>query len=389
MNILLIDDENSFIEDFVELAVALGHNVFAFREPDEAWPVIMSSDICQKPDVGFIDYSLIEERGTEIIRKARVHGVVIPLVLLTLHDDQDVAFEAGISGASDFCNKHDIRTGNELQGAIERAVDLGARNREVAIRESVEYYRNIARFLEEFIHDVKNVFVPITLAAKVSKRSMEEHIGQDRGSPILDRALVELGHIIRLVEDGKNYLAHLREFTKSGKTNLTPSIISMSCFISECVKDFVINPHRVNVNVLVDRVYIDESAVKRILQAILTNINDHTDDDTLVEINVTSFRRSDVQILRISIRDYGLGIPQELRVSVFDPGVCHNRKSKENMGLGLSIAKRFTELHSSENARGVMIHGLITCDAAPDGEGALFIVDLPVDATTEEIHIND
>jgi signal transduction histidine kinase len=85
------------------------------------------------------------------------------------------------------------------------------------------------------------------------------------------------------------------------------------------------------------------------------------------EVEVTA--RTTEGHLRIQVRDTGVGIPPEEQDRIFDPFYrgSTSRRFPQGMGLGLSIARDFTQAHG----------GMIDVKSTP-GEGSTFTLMLPV-----------
>ena len=91
-------------------------------------------------------------------------------------------------------------------------------------------------------------------------------------------------------------------------------------------------------------------------------------------IVVSLERRSDVA--RIVVRDHGKGIPTAFLPHVFDSfrqADAHITREHGGLGLGLAIVKYLAELHG----------GSVTASSAGEGEGATFVVTLPLIETME------
>jgi CheY-like chemotaxis protein len=79
----------------------------------------------------------------------------------------------------------------------------------------------------------------------------------------------------------------------------------------------------------------------------------------------------DHQEVVIRVRDRGCGIPPETRPRVFDMFVQADRtlgRSRGGLGIGLSLVKRFTEMHG----------GRVSAHSAGEGHGSEFTVYLPL-----------
>jgi PAS domain S-box-containing protein len=79
----------------------------------------------------------------------------------------------------------------------------------------------------------------------------------------------------------------------------------------------------------------------------------------------------ETRIVRLSVRDYGPGIPDEFRARIFSKFAqadSSDTRAKSGTGLGLAIAREIAERHG----------GRLWFESAP-GEGATFHMDLPLD----------
>jgi two-component system sensor histidine kinase KdpD len=120
------------------------------------------------------------------------------------------------------------------------------------------------------------------------------------------------------------------------------------------------HPVRVEADqVLID---VDRSMVERIIENLLVNAARHTPVGTPVHIGVRA--RADAIVL--TVEDEGPGIPTELKDSLFDPFRQGAGASGGGVGIGLSLVKKFAELHG----------GSAKVEDAPGG-GARFVIILP------------
>jgi signal transduction histidine kinase len=91
-------------------------------------------------------------------------------------------------------------------------------------------------------------------------------------------------------------------------------------------------------------VVADERKVRQVLLNLLSNAVKFTPDGGTIAVRA---RRSDGEV-EVSVRDTGIGIAPEDQVTVFEEfqqvGKASDR-SREGTGLGLTLAKRFVELH--------------------------------------------
>ena len=104
---------------------------------------------------------------------------------------------------------------------------------------------------------------------------------------------------------------------------------------------------------------------------LLNNAATYTSSGGRVELAV---RREGAEAL-ISVRDNGIGIPQELLPRVFDMfAQAGERRShaEGGLGIGLALARRLVELHG----------GRVEARSEGPGRGSEFVVHLPLTAPT-------
>ncbi|HYR93934.1 MAG TPA: GAF domain-containing protein, partial [Methylomirabilota bacterium] len=108
----------------------------------------------------------------------------------------------------------------------------------------------------------------------------------------------------------------------------------------------------------------DERKVKQILYNLLSNAAKFTPDGGRVEVRASR----ENEHVRIDVRDTGIGIAAEDQAGVFEEFRQVGReRSREGTGLGLTLTKRFVELHG----------GRISLESRP-GKGSTFSFTLPI-----------
>jgi len=115
----------------------------------------------------------------------------------------------------------------------------------------------------------------------------------------------------------------------------------------------------------VDDVVADERKVKQVLVNLLSNAVKFTPDGGTV--TVTTSRGEDE--IRVAVHDTGIGIDPEDQARIFEEFQQSRRQtdqSREGTGLGLTLSRRFVELHG----------GRLTVESRP-GRGSTFTFTLP------------
>ena len=113
----------------------------------------------------------------------------------------------------------------------------------------------------------------------------------------------------------------------------------------------------------------DERKVKQILYNLLSNAVKFTPDGGRVDVSV----RADNGDARVEVRDTGIGVAAEDQERIFEEFRQVGReRSREGTGLGLTLTKRFIELHG----------GRIWLESTP-GKGSTFSFTLPIARAAE------
>jgi signal transduction histidine kinase/ActR/RegA family two-component response regulator len=121
---------------------------------------------------------------------------------------------------------------------------------------------------------------------------------------------------------------------------------------------------------------VDAAQIAQVLHNILLNARQSMREGGIIEVRVENVDCPDASdgdaLIRISVRDYGCGIPAEIRPRIFDP--YFTTKPGGN-GLGLATAYAIVAKHS----------GHILVESNP-GVGSVFTIDLPA---SNEIPVPD
>ncbi len=105
---------------------------------------------------------------------------------------------------------------------------------------------------------------------------------------------------------------------------------------------------------------MDKERVRRAVNHLITNAENAMPNGGMLSVMMSDNNGS----LRIVVEDTGIGMPQEIRESLFEPFVTGGKKS--GAGLGLAISKKIVELHN----------GMISF-TSEQGKGTEFVITIP------------
>jgi signal transduction histidine kinase/ActR/RegA family two-component response regulator len=217
-------------------------------------------------------------------------------------------------------------------------------------------------FLAMLGHELRNPLSPILTALDLMRLRAPDVLVHER--TVVQR---QLRHMVRLVDD----LLDVSRITR-GKIELKRSRVEMMQVVAEAIES--VSPlieergHQLKTDVPLRGLAVDGDA-HRLAQAVanlLTNAAKYTPPGGHIEV------QGDVTdgVVRIRVRDDGVGIPPELRPRIFDlfvQGRQTANRSEGGLGLGLTIVRSLVELHG----------GSVDARSQGPGRGSEFEIRLP------------
>ncbi len=228
----------------------------------------------------------------------------------------------------------DITERKVAEQQVARALDA---EREAAQRlRALDEMKNT--FLQAVSHDLRTPLAAILGLAVTLERGdveLDATEAQDLAGRIADNAR----KLERLV-------TNLLDMDRLARGIVSPKLESVD--VGEVVRRVVIESDQIDRSRLtmdVDAVVIpvDRSKIERIVENLLANTARHTPSNAHVWVSV---RRHEEGAL-IMVEDSGVGVPAELRESLFEPFQQGPEAPQHSpgVGVGLTLVRRFAELH--------------------------------------------
>ena len=142
--------------------------------------------------------------------------------------------------------------------------------------------------------------------------------------------------------------------------------VAIAVLLEAAAADHRAGPATIEVNADPVTATLDPALLRRALDALLDNAVRHTPPGGRIVLRA----RSTGAAVRIEVADSGPGVPPELRASLFEPFVTGRA---DGTGLGLAIARELVEAQGGRLT-------LACAGGAAAGQGAVFAIDLPLDA---------
>ena len=350
----------------------------ATLEQEEGYAVVLAATGQQgielfrlhQPDCVLLDIRMPGFDGFAVCQSIRalVGGEDTPIVFLTALRDLDSFDSALRAGGDDFLTKPFRPT--ELLLRVQTALRLrraNASNREyVALvrRQRDDLMRlqlQKERLMSFVVHDLKNPVSNIDLQAQLLVRDPDSSARtRATGGSIRD----EVRSLLRL-------LLNLLDISKSeeGKLAPVPAPVDLPRLVRDACDALEVRAHAKNIalqsSIAVSSLSVDANLFRRVLENLLENAIRHAPGHSAVRVSASC----DARETELRVSDAGLGVPQELRETIFERFVQVDAReggtSSSGRGLGLAYCRLAIEAHGGR---------IWVEDAQP---GAVFCMRLP------------
>jgi signal transduction histidine kinase len=230
-----------------------------------------------------------------------------------------------------------------------------------ACEKAVAAARSKDEFLALLGHELRNPLSPIVTAMQLMRMRGKEE-------PELGIIQRQVSHLVRLVDD----LLDISRITR-GKIELRRQPVELLSVVQRGLElaSPLFEQRRQEVELLVPGAGLlvqgDADRLAQVVANLLTNAGKYSDPGT--KIRVRGERSG--QIVRLSVRDQGIGIAPEMLGRVFDTFVQQPQsldRSTGGLGLGLAIVSSLVALHG----------GTVEARSEGPGQGSEFVIELPM-----------
>jgi signal transduction histidine kinase len=337
-------------------------------------------------DIFLIDYRLGIHSGLELINEANANGVRFPMILLTGQGDFEIDVQAMKAGASDYLVKgtfnHDyldraIRYSighaksmseiTKLNVMLEKRVEARTQEIEEAINQLEKTNKNLEREVKERIkaeqkiqaafqkekelNELKSRFVSMAshefrtpLSTILSSASLiaryTEKADEEKRTKHVNRIMSSVNHLTDMLNDLLS-LGKLEE----GMVKINVSEINIPEFSLDVNNEMMVASRQgqnINYTHFGPAIFkTDKQLLRNIMLNLLSNALKYSSD--FQEIDFSS--RIEEGNLKISVKDYGLGIPETDKKHLFERFFrASNVTNIQGTGLGLNIVKKYIEV---------------------------------------------
>jgi signal transduction histidine kinase len=251
-------------------------------------------------------------------------------------------------GRGDFTARVNSRRADEL-GALGRAVDQMAERIESLVKSQ-------RRLLQDISHELRSPLARLGVAVELARGGGNPELSLNRIEREADRLNTLVGELIQVTR------------AEGDPAGLATERLRLDELVRVIVDDVRIEAERRQIELSLDvckaEMEGNPELLRRAIENILRNAIRYSPERGRVEVKLARSGNT----YRITVRDFGTGVPDEAVAQIFEPfyRVEKDRgRTSGGVGLGLTIAKRAVELH----------HGQLRASNAKPG--LLVEIDLP------------
>ncbi|HNV85459.1 MAG TPA: ATP-binding protein [Candidatus Omnitrophota bacterium] len=204
------------------------------------------------------------------------------------------------------------------------------------------------RFLANVSHELRTPLVSITKSASLILDNYDQ-ISREEITRFLQIIENQGNRLLRIINDLLDITA-----LEAGRLRITKSNVDLCRVIETTIRGCELMTKRKNLKISFQKqtentiVFADENRIVQVLDNLINNAIKFSPENGEIIVTVSSDEQ-DQHILRIAVRDNGVGIPKEkLRMIFerFEQAHDPNLGKPEGVGLGLSIVKEIVSLHN-------------------------------------------
>jgi signal transduction histidine kinase len=308
-------------------------------------------------DCVILDHTLPDSNGAELVRALRADGLMMPILVVTGQQDEELEQVLAESGATDFMPKTELSPAR-LARRLRFAIRVGKAESESA--RALADARAAARARDTMLavvsHDLRGPLNAIGLACEALRDETPESARRylaaiERATSRAERLIRDLLEVSRIEAGG----LELAPRAVDGRGLVTQACSDHELIAGENGTRFEVMTPQQPVPVLADR--------DRVLQVFGNLIGNAVKYGRGAPIEVSLSERDGAAVFAVA--DRGPGIPADQLPHVFDR-FWQGRQTRSGAGLGLAIAKGIVDAH----------RGTIVVQSEP-GKGARFEFTLP------------
>lgn len=376
MHVLLVEDSPTDADLLRRVFLRSGKEHWQMTQVERLANAIAQ---CQENsfDVVLLDLGLPDSDGLETVTEFRANVPTMPVVVLTMMDDDELALQVMAHGAQDYLVKDQITTQllvRSLRYAIEREqIFQQLKNSERKILNAWEQEQELNLLKSSFIsmasHEFRTPMTTIRTSVELLQKFDHELTDQKRDD-YFERIKAAISQIIHLLDE-----ILLLGSGEAGGLRYQPKPLDLEKFCAELMEDLRFS-HSQHYTITAECegdcsiAVMDAALLWHILTNLLSNAIKYSPTGGSVRFSLMC--QSGTATFRV--QDHGLGIPLKDQSHLFETFYrCSNVGKIQGTGLGLAIVKKCVDLHQGD----IQVNSEL-------GKGTMFTVTLPIQPSSRK-----
>ncbi|MDH5720807.1 MAG: hybrid sensor histidine kinase/response regulator [Spirochaetia bacterium] len=377
INLLLIEDnehdkviiEKTLTNEFV-LNSGLNFHITQCNSAEDALKIIEKND--KSFGVLLVDYILPGKSGLEFCEIIINKKIEIPIVFFSGLGTIDTAVAAIKMGVSDYIIKDNTRQYLKflqytLRNAYLKQKEINARRKaEAKLAKYAKTLERINHYKELFIDIIRHDLLNFANSINMGVRLLTEYEKEEADDETSKSLIKSTNQLIELIQNASKFSnleniseldfkeVNINDYITYALENIEHIILEKKITVNNLTENNLTAP----ANILLIDVFIN----------ILINAANYAYEGKVVETEISEHENNCL----ISFIDYGKGIEDRHKETIFQRFERLEKKGIKGTGLGLAICKRIIELHN----------GKIWVEDNPSG-GAVFKVSIPKDRSIQ------
>jgi signal transduction histidine kinase/PAS domain-containing protein len=212
-------------------------------------------------------------------------------------------------------------------------------------QECLYAYNQANLYKDLFTHDINNILHNIKTASDLLSNIVEQQLESKKVHELID--MID-DQIIR----GSNLISNIRKLSDLDMINGNLNTISLNKELTKAIR-FVKESYP-NKNIVIDYDSPSENYhikgnefLVEVFENILINAVKYNEKDPKIQIRVSRIEEKDTKFTKIEFIDNGIGIPDEMKESLFKSRIKKEKESS-GMGLGLLLTKKILKVHNGK-----------------------------------------